>query len=285
VPNGKTTYRNKAVQYVKKRDLSMNWEKNGIQREVEKVVVVGEGTSFMKKVNIPTVLIRVSNGDLAKSRVYHVLLEAETESLPRVIVPAIMLSDTSSPWRTQVAELLPLSVVTDRKGNISIKPLLYRTRYRQLFTDGCSFKVLALEIGRFIESSDLPWNQWKLKTPAMRNLITETLYKDIREMPISMIERKTRRAPSKKSISSNSINVFFSDSSSSQDSSKPVLSAHYPNLRVPGITASGGSSFAEWFKVLDPNVHVDKNFKCERGTTLRKDRFVDEEMFYRYLRV
>jgi hypothetical protein len=239
----------------------------------------------MKKVKIPTVLIRVSSGDLATSRVYHVLLESQSEGSPRKIVPAIMLSDTSSsPWRTQFAELLPLSVIADRKGNISIKPLLYRTRYKQLFTEGCSFKVLALEPGRFIESSELPWNQWKLKLPTVRNLITQTLYKDIQKMPLSMINRAVRRAHHKKSISSsNSTSVFLYDSPSSQESSKHVLSAHYPTLRVPGITASGGSSFAEWFKVVDPNVRVDKNFKCERGTTLRKDRFVDEEMFYRYL--
>jgi len=272
VPNGETTHTKNAVKYLKKRDLSMNFKESSSSKEVKKVEVVGEGTRLMKKVKLPTVLVRVSNGDLEKSRLYYVLLESEEEGLPTKRIPAIMLSDTSAPWRTHFAELFPLSVISDGKKVLSIRPLLYRTRYMQLFTKGCSFKVLAIETGRSVESSrSLPWNQWKLKTPAMRNLITETLYKDIRQMPKSILARVSKRARSKKTISYSfyNNNLDRHDSSSSQDSAKQVLSTHYPSLRVPGIAASGGSSFAQWFRTVDPNIRVDKNFKCARGTTLR----------------
>merc|ERR1719233_1266440 len=101
----------------------MDFTENSSSKEVEKVEVVGEGTRLMKKVKLPTVLVRVSNGDLEKSRLYYVLLESEEEGLPTKIVPAIMLSDPLATWRTHFAELFPLSVFANGKGRISIRPL------------------------------------------------------------------------------------------------------------------------------------------------------------------
>jgi len=285
VLNGRTSCSNKAVQYTKKRDFSSDWDySERSEGEVDHLEVIGEGTNLMESLKFPTVLVRVLNADLAKSTVYYVLLESHSEDLPIRIIPAIMLSDPSSAWRTQFAELFPLSVEVDSKGSRSMTPLLCRTRYKQLFLNGSSFKVLALESGRLIESSEnLPWNQWKLNLPMMRSMITEFLYKDIRQMPVDIIERATHSRTRTNSHSCSSTSVVSLESSSSQDSPKRVLSAHYPNLRFPGIAASGGSSFAKWFRVLPPDVCVDQNFKCDRGTTLRKDTFADAETLYRYL--
>jgi len=284
-PLGKPSCSTGAVEYRKRKSLSSDWDVGErSEGEVENIEVIGEGTKLMQSLKLPTVLVRVSNGDLAKSIVYYVLLESHSQGLPTRIIPAIMLSDPKSIWRTQHAELFPLSVDTSGKGERSITPLLNRTRYQQLFQKGCTFKVLALESGRFAESSEsLPWNRWKLNLPAMRNIITQILYQDIKQMPTSMLERATHSRSRSNSISSNSTSVVLFENSS-QESPKRVLSAHYPNLRLPGVAASGGSSFATWFKALPPHIKVDENFKCERGTTLRKDRFVDADTYYRYLR-
>jgi len=284
--DGQTKCTNQAVQYMQKSSFSADLEDSDrCEGVLDSLVIVGEGTKLMKSLKLPTVLIRVPNRALFKSRVYYVLLETYSEDFPLKIIPAIMQSDTSSRWMTQLAELFPLSVETNSSGRMSVTPLLYRRRYKPLFLKGCSFKILALESGRIIESAEsLPWNQWKLNLPAMRNMITEILYKDIEEMPASMIRRATRcRTRNYSSSSSASVVLYEHSSDFSQESSKRVLSEHYPNLRFPGVTASGGSSFATWFTVVPPNVRVDKNFACDRGTTLRKDRFVDMETFYRYL--
>jgi len=279
---------NQAVRY-KQRSFSEDWEHSDTSEGgVDSLEITGDGTKLMKSLKLPTVLVRVRNRELLKSRVCHVLLETESKDFPRQIIPAIMLSDASSCWRTQLAELFPLYVKTESDGRKSITPLLHRRRYKQLFLKGCSFKILALESGRSIDSAEsVPWNQWKLNLPGMRDMITEILYKDIVEMPVSMIRRATQcRTQNSNSISSTASLVLCENSScSSQELSKRVLSAHYPNLILPGVTASGGSSFATWFKVLPPDITVDENFSCDRGTTLRKDRFVNMETFYRYLRL
>lgn len=286
-PHGKPSCSAVAVEYRKRKSLSSDWdvgERCG--GEVNNIEVIGEGTKLMQSLKLPTVLVRVSNGDLRKSTVYYVLLESHAEGIPTRIIPAIMFSDPISIWRTPSAELFPLFVDVDAKGDRSITPLLFRTRFKQLFQKGCSFKVLSIENGRFAESSEnLPWNQWKLNQPAMGNMITQILYQDIKQMPTSILERATHSRLRVNSINCSSTSVVLYENSSSKESPKHFLSAHYPNLRLPGVTASGGSSFATWFKAVPPYIKVDDNFKCERGTTLRKDRFADADTFYRYLHI
>lgn len=287
VPHGRPSCSTGAVEYRKRKSISSDWNVGErSEGEVENIEVIGEGTKFMQSLKLPTVTARVSNGDLAKSTVYYVLLESHSEGLPARIIPAIMLSDPKSVWRTQFAELFPLSVDINRKGERSITPLLYRTHYKQLFQKGCTFKVLAFESGRFAESSEsLPWNRWKLNLPAMRSMISQILYQDIKQMPSSILERATHSRSRTNSISSNSTSVVLYEKSVSQEPPRRVLSEHYPNLRLPGVAASGVSSFATWFKAVPPHIKVDENFKCEHGTTLRKDRFVDADTYYRYLRI
>lgn len=286
--DGKPSRSTSAVEYRKRKSFSSDW---GVgercEGEIDNIGVIGEGTKLMQNLKLPTVLVRVSNGDLAKSTVYYVLLESHSEGMSKCIIPAIMLSDPMSIWRTPFAELFPLCVNVDGKGGRSITPLLYRTQYKQLFQKGCTFKVLAFESGRFAGSTEnLPWNQWRLNLPAMRNVITQILYQDIKQMPRSILEKATHNGSRTNSISSSSTTVvLLYEDSSSQESSKRVLSAHYPNLRLSGVAASGGSSFATWFEAVPPYIKIDDNFKCDRGTTLRKDRFVDADMFYRYLRI
>jgi len=277
---------NESLKYMIKNDRSLNWdesEKNGVI--ADKVEVIGEGTKLMKSLQLPTVLIRVRSGDLVKSSVYHVLLEDESGNFPIKKLAGIMFSDPlTATSRTQFAELLPLSVQADGRGGYNIKPLLSREHYKQLFINCCSFKLLALKEGRCTKDSDsLPWNQWKPSFPEKRNLITEILHKDIREMPASIIDRATLSSAQNYSRSCSSLRGGAHGNVSSQETPKLGLSAYYPNLRFPGVAASGGSSFAKWFQVIPPDVHIDKNFTCDRGTTLRKDNFLDGRTFYKYL--
>jgi len=277
---------NEPLVYIKKRDWSLDWdncETNGVM--ADKIEVIGEGTKLMKSLKLPTVLIKVCNRELAKSTVHYVLLEDESGNFPIQKIAGVMLTDPSTAaCRTQFAELLPLRVEADGRGGYSIKPLLYRELYKQLFINGCSLKVLALKGGRCTEDSEtLPWNQWKPSFPAMRSIITEILHKDIREMPASIIDRATLSSNQDCSSSWSSQRGGAYRNLSFQERSKLGLSKYYPNLRFPGVAASGGSSFAKWFKVIPPDIHIDKNFKCDRGTVLRKDNFLDERTFYKYL--
>jgi len=276
---------NEPLIYIKKRGKSLDWdnsETNGVM--ADKIEVIGEGTKLMKSLKLPTVLIRVCNRELAKSTVYYVLLENESGNFPRQKIAGVMLTDPSTAaCRTQFAELLPLKVEADGRGGYSIKPLLFGERYKQLFIKGCSLKVLALKGGRCTEDSEtLPWNQWK-PSSAIRSIITEILHKDIREMPASIIDRATLSSNQGCSSSWSSQRGGEYRNFSFQETSKPGLSMYYPNLRFPGVAASGGSSFAKWFKVIPPDIHIDKNFKCDRGTVLRKDNFLDERTLYKYL--
>jgi len=277
---------NKPLRYIKKKDWSLDWDHSGSNGVIgDKIEVIGEGTKLMKSLRLPTVLIRVCNRELAKSTVYHVLLEDESGNFPIQKIAGIMFSNPlTAACRTQFAELLPLKVEVDGKGGYSIKPLLLRERYKQLFINGCSLKVLDLEGGRCTEDSEtLPWNQWKPSFPAMRSIISEILHKDIREMPVSIIDRATPSITKNCSSNWSSLRGGPHRNFSFQETSKLGLSFYYPNLRFPGVAASGGSSFAKWFKAIPPDIHIDKNFKCDRGTTLRKDNFLDERTFHKYL--
>jgi len=286
VPENVISPTNEPLRYITKKDRSFNWEDSETNVVVaKKIEVIGGGTKLMKSLQLPTVRIRVPNGNLVKSTVYHVLLEDESGNFPLTKIAGIMFSDPSTAtWRTQFAELLPLEVGGDGRGGYSIRPLLIRERYMQLISKGCSLKVLAIEAGRCTEDSEtLPWNQWKPRFPAIRSIISEILQKDIRKMPASIIDRATQSNALNSSNICSSLEGGIHRNMTSQETPKVDLSKYYPNLRFPGLAASGGSSFARWFNVIPPNVHIDKNFQCDRGTTLRKDNFLDSRTFYKYL--
>jgi len=287
-PERPTASMNTALRYIRKSELSSHSDKSQISEAVGQLQITGGGTKLMKSLKLPTVLIRVCNGDLAHSTVYHALLELTSANYTMRVI-AIMFSDPSSPLRTQCAELLPLSVELDSRGSLSIEPTLCRPSYTKLFCKGCFLKVLDLGCGRFTNSSEtLPWKQYMQQFPAMRRIITEILANDILKIPARMIKRAINPRANHSSIQRCSGSFSFShaglhDNNSCHDTTKNHLSEYYPSLRFRGVAASGGSSFAKWFKLIPPTVRVDTNFRCDRGTTLRKDRFVDMETFHRYL--
>lgn len=266
----------------------MDYDESRRSEAIGELEVTGEGTKLMKSLQLHTVLIRLRSGDLMHSTVYHALLELQfARHTLRTL--GILFSDPSSPGRTQFAELLPLSVEFDCKGRLYIVPTLSRATYKKLFYPGCLVKVLAIKSGRFFNSSEtLPWKQWKPRLSAKRSIITDILAKDILEMAPSLIKRASNKKATHTSTQGYSSSFSSSRAGLYQnnychDTPKYDLSEYYPSLRFPGVTASGGSSFAKWFKLLPPFVRVDTNFKCDRGTTLKKDRFFDKETIYKYL--
>jgi len=63
------------------------------------------------------------------------------------------------------------------------------------------------------------------------------------------------------------------------------LSSFHPNLRIHGLSTQGGSSFAEWFKAVQPNTHVDKDFTCDWNTKLSRDTFNNSLEYDQYLKI
>jgi len=268
------TSTNKALRSIRKRDLSSDGDEGKISEAVVKLEVTGEGTKLMESLKLPTVLIRVCNGDFVHSTVHHALLELKlAKSIMRIV--ALLLPEPSSQSRSQFAELLPLSVELGCKGSVSFVPTLSTAANKKLFCAGSLLQVLAVRKGRFINWGEtLPWNLRNVKSSAVRSIITEILAKDILDMPRSMVSLVSSFSSSRAGSHGNN---------SWQDTRKYNLSEYYPRLRFRGAAASGGSSFAKWFKLVPPTIRVDTNFKCDRGTTLKRDRFFDTETFYRYL--
>jgi len=284
------TSTNKALRSIRKRDLSSDGDEGKISEAVVKLEVTGEGTKLMESLKLPTVLIRVCNGDLVHSTVHHALLELKlAKSTMRIV--ALMLPDPSSQSRSQLAELLPLSVELDGKGSISFVPTLSTAANQNFFCTGSLLKVLAIRKGRFVKWGEtLPWNLWNVQSSVVRSTITEILAKDILDMPRSMVKIATNTRATDTHTSIQGYSSSFSSSSAGshgnnswQNTRKYDLSAYYPRLRFRGAAASGGSSFAKWFKLVPPTIRIDTNFKCDRGTTLKKDRFFDTNTFHRYL--
>jgi len=251
---------------------------------VDRIEVTGEGSKLMMSMKLPTVFIRMLKGDLIKSKVYYCIIQSESEQDLREI-PAVLLSNPLDVWTTQSAELLPLCVQHDVRNPrcASLTPMLLRLRWKRMFSRGSSFKVKAIKGGRSIDQpGKIPWNVWNLNLSSTRMMITEKIYQDIREIPSDMIKRVL--PPKSNNNSTPRIrNSSISSVSLSQASHKENLSTHYPNLKLTGLTASGGSSFAKWFRHLPPDIHVDKNFECDHGTILGRDQFEDLETFFNYL--
>jgi len=209
-PNRPTASMNNPIRYIRKRGLSLYRDWSKISESVGQLEVTGEGTKLMKSLQLPTVLIRVCNGALVHSTVYHSPLVLKLANYTMKVI-AIMLSNPSSLWRTKFAELLPLSVKLDSKGSLCIVGTLSREIYTKLFCTGCLLKVLAIGRGRFINTAEtLLWSQWKPRLSAMRSIVTETLTKDVLEMPASMINRATNTRATHSSIQGYSSSFSFS---------------------------------------------------------------------------
>jgi len=270
---------------------------NGLlgERRNMSLKVLSEGTKLMKSMMFPTVMTKIIDTNLEHSMVYYVTLESQYNGFVERI-PALMFSSyCCSDKRTDVAELLPFCVSRPKHGNklLSLKPMLRSSRYRRIFREGCSFKIRALSRGRVVDRSvEYPWNLYNLCIKKMQQVVTEIIDKDIREFPQTMLRGlkplKRKKTITKRRSWLDKI-VRLSQSSSnesarlSEGSRGSKLSNYCSDLEFTGLTTRGGSSFAEWFKTIPPNVRVDQNFKCSRGTILRKDTFSDKKMFEKYL--
>jgi len=254
-----------------------------------------EGSKFMKSIKLPTVITRVKNYNLQPSTVYYVTLKTESEEFVGQI-PALMFSNNySSDKRTDLAELLPLRV-TRREWSefLSLGPMLRRARYKRMFGKGCSFKIIALSIIRVLDSSvECPWKLWKLNIVEMQKVVTDIIYEDIFQIPKNILKtleplkcKETFKKPRSLSEKKKSVSQILSkETRISKISRESKLSDYCSDLEFTGLAVRGGSSFAEWFKTIPPNVRVDQNFKCKQGTILTKDNFSDLKRLEKYLRI
>jgi len=250
---------------------------------VQRVEIVSRGSKLMKRMKLPTLYIRLCEGKLMKSKVYYVILQSQSGQFRREI-PAIMYTNPKAVWSTQTAELLPLCVGLDYKRSncAAFTPMLLSADLKRMFRRGRIFNVKVLVGGRLVDRFETePWNKQDIKLSATRMMITDIIYQDIRGMPIDMMKRVVPSTDNKR-VSVSSVSSTSTESSTS-GSLKRSLSAQYPDLKFTGLTASGGSSFAKWFKHVPPDVYVDRNFECDHGTMLGRDRFANSDTFFKYL--
>jgi len=256
--------------------------------------VLREGSKLMKSIKLPTVITRINNYNLQHSMVYYVTLEAESEEFVGQI-PALMFSDCySTGKRTDFAELLPLCVTKCKwSWLLNFAPMLRLRCYKRIFRKGCNFKIRGLSCGRLVDRSvECPWNQWDLNIKEMQKVVTDIIYEDIRQIPkniLKSLKPLKRNEPFKKSMPLSEKKIFKLSQISHKETEVSVisrenkLSDYCSDLEFTGLDVRGGSSFAEWFKTIPPNVRVDKNFKCKRGTILSKDNFSDVKRLEKYL--
>jgi len=164
---------------------------NAIRKnDVVAVEVVSDGTKLMKKIKMPTVIVKFRNRDLQKSKVYYATLWVDTAEYLGEF-PAILFSSRYHYERTEYCELLPLIFgkskhIPDRH---SLKPMLRSKGWKRIFNKGCSFKVTALKSGRLVNWSDeCPWSMYDLRVKELRSLLRSFISRDIREMPTEIIE-------------------------------------------------------------------------------------------------
>jgi len=258
--------------------------------------LLSEGSKLMKSIKLPTVITRIKNYNMQHSMVYYVTLEAESEEFVGQI-PALMFSSHyCSGNKTDLAELLPLCVTRCEWSEfLSLAPMLRNGCYKRMFRKGYKFKIIALSSIRVADwSVECPWKRWDLKIKEMQKVVIDIIYKDIQQVPKDILKalkplkrnvtfKKQRSLSEKKLLRLSEISSKKNELSVSSGESK--LSDYCSELEFTGLAVQGGSSFAEWFKTIPPNVRVDQNFKCKRGTILTKDNFSDVKGLEQYLRI
>lgn len=260
------------------------------------IEVVGHGTKLMTTILFPTVIIKMHKRRLRSSMLYYVVLKSMSGPY-REEIPCVMLS---SPDNSEMGELLPLRAVRSKTGALELIPMLMDRRARSIFAEGCTFKVNAVKRGRRLDRKARQWKNYDLEKWEIHCLLRSLLYLDISQMPAGMVPplpaarhvavqvSKSRTAVKQKRSLRSPVKEKYSLRSPHKKSSPVVfpttkLSSLQPDLRIRGITASGGSSFARWFNVLSPNIHVDKEFTCDHGTKLRRDNFASMAALEKYL--
>jgi len=265
------------------------FEKDNISLEY-----ISEGSKLMKSIKLPTVFTRIKNYNLQHSMVYYVTLEADSEEFVGQI-PALMFSSHScSCKKTDLAELLPLRVNRYEWSEfLSLAPMLRRGCWKRMFRKGYNFKIIALSSIRVVDwSVECPWKLWNLNIKEMQKVAIDIIYEDIRQIPKNILKSlktlkcnetfiESKSFSEKKVLRLSQISSKKTELSVSSEESK--LSDYCSNLEFTGLAVRGGSSFAEWFKTIPPNVRVDQNFKCKLGTILTKDNFSDVQRLEKYL--
>jgi len=256
--------------------------------------ILREGSKLMRSIKLPTVITRIKNYTLQHSMVYYVTIEAESEEFVGQIPALLFSSHYCSGKRTDLAEMLPLCATKyERSKFLSLAPMLRLGIYKKIFRKGCNFKITALLSGRLADGSvECPWKQWDLNIKEMQKVIIDIIYDDIRQIPKNILKslkplrrnvtfKKLRPLSEKKVFR---LSQFSSQQTERSEISRPSkLSDYCSDLEFTGLAVRGGSSFADWFKTIPPHIHVDQNFKCNRGTILTKDNFSDVKMFEKYL--
>jgi len=256
--------------------------------------ILREGTKLMKSMKLPTVITRIKNYSLQHSMVYYVTLEAESEEFFGQIPALLFASHYCSGKTTDLAEMLPLSVTKCEWSKfLSLAPMLRSGIYNKIFRKGCNFKITALSNGRLADwSVECPWKQWDLNIKEMQKVIIDIIYDDIRQIPkniLKSLKPLKRIVPFKKLRPLSEKKLYRLSQLSSKETERSVISGptklsdYCSDLQFTGLAGRGGSSFAEWFKTIPPHIHVDQNFKCNRGTILTKDNFSDVKGFEKYL--
>jgi len=149
--------------------------------------VIGKGTTLMKRMNFPTVIVKHLSGTLKKSKVYYIILELETEESTGNI-PAVMFSNPFAHRTTRHGELLPFGLMKNSKS-FYLTPLLQRKRFRRAFRSGCSLKIKMLKAGRALDDRGDCWNRYDLSKPTMQKLVKEFIELDIGRMSSHIFHR------------------------------------------------------------------------------------------------
>jgi len=172
--------------------------------------------------------------------------------------------------------------------------MLRRECYKGMFRKGCNFKIIALSGIRIVDwSVECPWKSWDLNIKEMQKVVIDIIYEDIRQIPKKFLKslkplKSNENFIMPKSLSEKKVRlsqISSQETKHSESSRESKLSDYCRDLEFTGLAVQEGSSFAEWFKTIPPNVRVDQNFKCKRGTILTKDNFNDLKTLEKYLRI
>merc|ERR1719397_2464525 len=117
----------------------------------------------MRDILYPTVIIQMPKKRLPTSMLWYIVLEPASESYVGDIPCLLFTSPESTKKNTRTAELLPLRMTPSAKAEaISLSPLLLGVRNMNIFQEGSTFKVKAIESERCVERKQRRWAHYDL---------------------------------------------------------------------------------------------------------------------------
>jgi len=246
------------------------------------IEIIADGTNLMKKIGLPTVLIKIFKRKFCKAMLHYVVIEPVSGSSVGEI-PALLVSHPRSPEKgrtTSEGELLPLVIQNCKaSGNHITQLMLQSPRYQEVFKNGCMFRLRLIKLGRLLEGPSLS------KHP---EILKRLISRDIQSIPntFRLLKQFSPRTEP------NTVNVLsrkMPDLENKEDENISRwlrnLSDFAPDFRLRGLRASRGKcDFARWFSAIPPDVVVDEDFRCDKGI-LKKDSFLCVGELDRYLGV